>query len=250
MTWILSTLEFNHYKTPLIMVCMEGVLVAPIESYPLTQVLWMHTATPPSHMAAYCHSPLTHGCILPFPPHTWLHTATPPSHMAAYCHSPLTHGCILPLPPHTWMHTATPPSHMAAYCHSPLTRGCILPLPPHTSIYILWMHTATPPSHKYILAWFPGSSPCTCQRKMHAATPPCTNTQVYTDTGFEKGGANMYYSLPEAVHRGTYRAENFFRLHFSVIRMGSRGTFVLCTASSRCTRIAGPGGAAMCFFLA
>ena len=39
-----------------------------------------------------------------------------------------------------------------------------------------------------------------------------------------------------------------FRLHFSAIRMGSRGTFVLCTASSRCTRIAGPG-AAMCFFL-
>ena len=32
-------------------------------------------------------------------------------------------------------------------------------------------------------------------------------------------------------------AENFFRLHFSVIRMGSRGTFVLCTARSRCMRI-------------
>ena len=31
--------------------------------------------------------------------------------------------------------------------------------------------------------------------------------------------------------------ENFFRLHFSVIRMGSRGTFVLCTARSRCMRI-------------
>ena len=31
-------------------------------------------------------------------------------------------------------------------------------------------------------------------------------------------------------------------LHFSVIRMGSRGTWVLCTASSRCTRITGPGG--------
>ena len=28
----------------------------------------------------------------------------------------------------------------------------------------------------------------------------------------------------------------------SIIRMGSRGTFMLCTASSRCTRIAGPGG--------
>ena len=33
---------------------------------------------------------------------------------------------------------------------------------------------------------------------------------------------------------------NFFRLHFSVIRMGSRGSFVLCTATARCTRIAGP----------
>ena len=32
-------------------------------------------------------------------------------------------------------------------------------------------------------------------------------------------------------------AEKFFRLHFSVIRMGSRGTFVLCTARSRCMRI-------------
>ena len=39
-----------------------------------------------------------------------------------------------------------------------------------------------------------------------------------------------------------------FHLHFSVIRIGSRGTFVLCTASSRCKRIAGPA-AAMCFFL-
>ena len=37
-------------------------------------------------------------------------------------------------------------------------------------------------------------------------------------------------------------AENFFRLHFSLLRMGSRGTFALYTASSRCTRIAGPIG--------
>ena len=43
--------------------------------------------------------------------------------------------------------------------------------------------------------------------------------------------------------------EKCFHLHFSVIRIGSRGTFVLCTASSRCKRIAGPA-AAMCFFLA
>ena len=61
--------------------------------------------------------------------------------------------------------------------------------------------------------------------------------------------------LPEAVHRGAYRRSVrakqgiFFRLHFSVFRTGSRGTFVLCTASSRCTRIAGPG-AAMYIFLA
>ena len=40
-----------------------------------------------------------------------------------------------------------------------------------------------------------------------------------------------------------------FRLHFSLLRMGSRGTFALCIASSRCTRIAGPR-AAMSFFLA
>ena len=44
-------------------------------------------------------------------------------------------------------------------------------------------------------------------------------------------------------------AEIFFCLHFSLLRMGSRGTFALCTASSRCTRIAGPR-AAMSFFLA
>ena len=42
-------------------------------------------------------------------------------------------------------------------------------------------------------------------------------------------------------------AEKFFRLHFSLLRMGSRGTFALCTASSRCTRIAGPRAAMSCF---
>ena len=42
------------------------------------------------------------------------------------------------------------------------------------------------------------------------------------------------------------RQRKSFRLYFSVIRAGSRGTFVLCTASSRCERTAGPG-AAMCF---
>ena len=37
--------------------------------------------------------------------------------------------------------------------------------------------------------------------------------------------------------QSTRSADKFFRLHFSVIRMGSRGTFVLCTARSRCMRI-------------
>ena len=32
-----------------------------------------------------------------------------------------------------------------------------------------------------------------------------------------------------------------FHLHYSVIRMGSHGSLVLCTASSRCKRIAVPG---------
>ena len=42
-------------------------------------------------------------------------------------------------------------------------------------------------------------------------------------------------------------AEKHFRLHFSLLRMGSRATFTLCTASSRCTRIAGPSRAASNF---
>ena len=62
------------------------------------------------------------------------------------------------------------------------------------------------------------------------------------------GGGTVYETLPEAVHRGV-RTEKNFRLHFSLLRMGSRGAFALCTASSRCTRIAGPR-AAMSFFLA
>jgi len=33
----------------------------------------------------------------------------------------------------------------------------------------------------------------------------------------------------------TRSAEKFFHLHFSLIRMGSCGTFVLCTASFRCS---------------
>ena len=40
-----------------------------------------------------------------------------------------------------------------------------------------------------------------------------------------------------SVDQSARSAEKNFRLHFSVIRMGSRGTFVLCTARSRCMRI-------------
>ena len=56
-----------------------------------------------------------------------------------------------------------------------------------------------------------------------------------------EGSARRYVGLisPRKVRK-------FFFLYFSAIRMGSRGTFVLCTASSRCEWIAGPG-AAMCF---
>ena len=73
-----------------------------------------------------------------------------------------------------------------------------------------------------------------------------------------KGGGTVYETLPEAVHKrievcsadqSAQSTEKNFRLHFSLLRMGSRGTFALCTASSRCTRIAGPR-AAMSFFLA
>ena len=52
-----------------------------------------------------------------------------------------------------------------------------------------------------------------------------------------------------SVDQSAQSAENVFRLHFSLLRMGSRGTFALCTASSRCMRIAGPR-AATSFFLA
>ena len=34
--------------------------------------------------------------------------------------------------------------------------------------------------------------------------------------------------------RGLLAAEQNFRLHFSATRMGSRGTFVLCTVSNPC----------------
>ena len=84
---------------------------------------------------------------------------------------------------------------------------------------------------------------------------------MFEGTCINRGGSRilqkgfLFYAglLPKTecteVHSGDQSAqsvENFFHLYFSVIRMGSRGTFVLCTASSRCKRIAGPG-AAMCF---
>ena len=51
-------------------------------------------------------------------------------------------------------------------------------------------------------------------------------------------------AVPEAcsADQSARSAVNLFRLHFSFIRMGSRGTFGICTASSRCTRITGSGG--------
>ena len=71
------------------------------------------------------------------------------------------------------------------------------------------------------------------------------------DPGFWKGGillqaAEGSRTEARSADQSVRSAENFVRLYFSVIRVGSRGTFVLCTASSRCERIAGPG-AAMCF---
>ena len=47
------------------------------------------------------------------------------------------------------------------------------------------------------------------------------------DTGFNEGGGQVFYRS----------AEKIFRLHFPVVGMGCRGTFVVCTASSRCARI-------------
>ena len=69
-------------------------------------------------------------------------------------------------------------------------------------------------------------------------------------TGFMKGGGALYIKRCRrqcieacSVDQSARSAEIFFRLHFSLLRMGSRGTFTLCTASSKCTRIAGPRAA-------
>ena len=75
------------------------------------------------------------------------------------------------------------------------------------------------------------------------------------DIGFVKGGGTIITRcLRQCIGRVApisprEAGKKKICLHFSVIRIGSRGTFVLCTGSSRCTRIAGPG-AAMCFVLA
>ena len=78
------------------------------------------------------------------------------------------------------------------------------------------------------------------------------------DTGFVKGGGGgggggrggaLYITrcLRQCIEAcsADQSARNFFRLHFSHIRMGSRGTFVLCTAikfqmSEDCMQVPGP----------
>ena len=51
------------------------------------------------------------------------------------------------------------------------------------------------------------------------------------DTGFMKGGRQCI--LARSVDQSVQSTEKNFRLHFSLLRMGSRGTFVLCTAKFR-----------------
>ena len=75
---------------------------------------------------------------------------------------------------------------------------------------------------------------------------PPTHTHTHTHTNAAGGSA---WSEARSADQSARSAGKNFRLHFSLLRMGSRGTFALCTASSRCARIAGPR-AAMSFFLA
>ena len=53
------------------------------------------------------------------------------------------------------------------------------------------------------------------------------------------GGANSTIEccrlFDRLIDQSAQSTEKNYCLHFSVIRMGSHGTFVLCTASSRCT---------------
>jgi len=53
---------------------------------------------------------------------------------------------------------------------------------------------------------------------------------------FVKGGAR-YFTSAHSADQSMRSAEKIFRLHFPVVWMGCRGTFVVCTASSRCVRI-------------
>ena len=53
---------------------------------------------------------------------------------------------------------------------------------------------------------------------------------------FVKGGAR-YFTEAHSADQSAQSLEKFIRLHFPVVRMGCRGTFVVCTASSRCARI-------------
>ena len=87
---------------------------------------------------------------------------------------------------------------------------------------------------------------------------PFRGGRAGADTGFMKGGGGEALYIKRCRRQcievcsddqSARSAEKIFRLHFSLLRMGSHGTFALCIASSRCTRIAGPR-AAMSFFLA
>ena len=53
---------------------------------------------------------------------------------------------------------------------------------------------------------------------------------------FVKGGAR-YFTEACSADQSAQSAEKIFHLHFPVVRMGCCGTFVVCTASSRCARI-------------
>ena len=98
---------------------------------------------------------------------------------------------------------------------------------------------------------------CVC---LQGRSTPFRGGRAGADTGLMKGGGGgggggtikrcrRQCIEVRSADQSARSVEIFFRLHISLPRMGSRGTFALCTASSRCTRIAGPR-AAMSFFLA
>ena len=69
----------------------------------------------------------------------------------------------------------------------------------------------------------------------HKLDPPPLSSGA--DTGFMKGGGTVYERCrrqcteARSADESARSAEKIFRLHFSLLRMGSRGTFALCTAS-------------------